>query len=85
MLSRLFKGVVEKRLAKELNVTPKEFVEIHLLQESHAVLGQVWAVDDALLAASDGLFDPCRDMRVSTDGLFMSMAPGRDQVLGQDR
>lgn len=44
MLSRLFKakikrawfrisaqGVVEKRLAKELNVTPKEFVEIHLL------------------------------------------------------
>jgi len=31
LLSRLFKDVVERRLAKELNVTPKEFVEIHLL------------------------------------------------------
>eukprot|EP00434_Breviolum_minutum_P015719 symbB.v1.2.013851.t1/scaffold989.1/size146301/1 len=108
MLARLFKGVVEKRLAKELNVTPKEFVEIHLLSNKECFT----ALRNALCwfnfpkcdegnaslplcrqscedfysackyeASGDGLYDPCREYRVSTDGLFMSNAPG---ILGED-
>ena len=111
MLARLFKGVVEKRLAKELNVTPKEFVEIHLLSNKECFT----ALRNALCwfnfpkcdegnaslplcrqscedfysackyeASGDGLYDPCREYRVSTDGLFMSNAPGSDQILGED-
>lgn len=58
MLARLYKEIVEKRLAKEMNVTPKIYVEIHLLSNADCFS----ALKNALCWYN---FPKCSDQNVS--------------------